>query len=256
MYGRRTQNTEHFRRLNNFDGLNVTSAVASYDPRGCDTQFELVRIPTSPFNPWYPITEEVRTSYYDRPDPWQAELKKELRMNGNVQMMNGLDAVPPRLVLPQNAQNPFRNGPSCDSFYKPPTQSGTLDINPSDVYPVGGSGNPAGSGSWNYKVVDYVGDVDTSGGGRPQTLMRSPPRIPSPASPPLPRNPFTQKMNTCFSCTGGADNDCNSCAMCNSKDCACDKYQYLYSPACGITRSYRDYTQRPTVPSSVIIAPI
>lgn len=237
MYDRNpnTFSKDNFRRLNNFDGLHYTSSVGSYDPKGCDTQFELVRIPTSAFNPWYPIKEEVRTSYYDQLDPWEAERKNEMNLR-SPPVMTGGQVVPPRYVIPQGQIS--RNAPPQQNFYLPPTQSGVLN---------------RGNASWNNNTVNRSGLVASGGGGciNGQCSGKQNDKLTPFRETNDPR--FTSKFNSCVSCGEG---DCNNCSTCDNKNCDCDKYTYLYSPACGVTKEFRDYTQRVKPNWGVTIAPI
>lgn len=105
MYKQKNRNN-NFRRIDNFDGLTYNNGVPTYDPSDCDcdVQFELVRVQTSPFNPWYPIVqEEVRTSYYDKEDPWKTEQLRE-QMIGNINP-NFKQQSAPQSVLYQTNNN-------------------------------------------------------------------------------------------------------------------------------------------------------
>ena len=58
-----SQNSSKTRRgavtLNNYGGKLNNYVVGKYDPYNMDVQYELVRIQSNSFNPWYPIREEI-----------------------------------------------------------------------------------------------------------------------------------------------------------------------------------------------------
>lgn len=85
-----------YARLNNYGGKLFNNVVGSVSPDQCDMQYELVRVQSSPFNPWYPIREEVWSSYYNQEDPWSAEREKELALKQLSSQM-----PPPKFVMPQ-----------------------------------------------------------------------------------------------------------------------------------------------------------
>lgn len=92
-----------YARLNNYGGKLFNTVVGSLTPDQCDMQYELVRVQSSPFNPWYPIKEEVWTSYYNQEDPWNAEREKENMLKQRL----ASQMPPPKFVLPQQHNKQF-----------------------------------------------------------------------------------------------------------------------------------------------------
>lgn len=206
---------DNYRRLNNFDGLCCTSAVASYDPSGCDVQFELVRIPSSSFNPWAPIEVEYRESYYDKLDPWKAEQAREQNLRGVLSPAQRQQ--PNRYILPQQS-SPNRN-PSSDAFYMPPKQAGM-----------------AVDQRWQTSAWGMSPNAATTSGAHAEGR-------------------YTVKNNTALAGPQGSGS-CSNCSTCDRNNCSCDKYEYMFSPACGVTRHGRDYLQRQRPTWDVVVAPI
>ena len=85
--------------LSDYGGCCLTATAGSYDSNCCDFQYELVRLRTAPYDPWYPVqpVAEKRTSYYGVNDPWAAEQEAERRFR----------LPPPHIVdrLPANRCN-------------------------------------------------------------------------------------------------------------------------------------------------------
>ena len=93
-----------YARLNNYGGKLFNNVVGSLSPDHCDMQYELVRVQSSPFNPWYPIKEEVWSSYYNQEDPWNAERTKEQALKQLSSQM-----PPPKFVIPQYSNQQIDN---------------------------------------------------------------------------------------------------------------------------------------------------
>lgn len=91
MCSKQKQFPNGYKRLNNYGSTTINNVVGKYDPNKCEMQYELVRVQSSPYNPWYPIQEEMLVSAYEKEDPWAAERAKE----------NALNMPPPKYVYPQ-----------------------------------------------------------------------------------------------------------------------------------------------------------